>query len=91
MECKKIQSFFLYCIDCLKSKGYYFCNITQMTINTISDICNITYGKYMNRPMSKIERQRIFNFAKNPSLINTFDRSKNHPFIRKYPHIPFNN
>ena len=62
-----------------------------MTINTINDICNITYENYMNNPMSMCERKINLKIAKNPQLINSLDRNKNHPFIRKYSHIPHNN
>ena len=51
----------------------------------------MTYDYYMNLPMSLVERQNIFKFAKSPHLINTLDRTKNHPLIIKYSHIPFNN
>ena len=41
--------------------------------------------------MSMAERRKNFNIAKNPHLINTLDRTKNHPLIRKYSYIHFNN
>ena len=34
--------------------------------------------------MSMVERRMNIIIAKNPSLINSLDRSKNHPLIRKY-------
>ena len=71
--------------------GYIFYKINQKTINIIIDRCDMTYDYYMNLPMSMVERQIIFNIAKNPHLINTLDRTKNHPLMRKYSHIPFNN
>ena len=77
--------------NCYESTGYKFHKINQMTINIIIDRCNITNEQYMNYPMSMVKRQINFNIAKNPKLINTFDRNKNHPLIRKYSHIPFNN
>ena len=40
--------------------------------------------------MSMVERHIIFNIAKNPDLIITVDRTKNHPLIRKYSRITFN-
>ena len=45
----------------------------------------------MNLPMSLVERRINFNLAKNPSLMNSLDRYKNHPLIRKHSHVPFNN
>ena len=50
----------------------------------------MTYEQYMKYPMSMVERQIIFNIAKNPEFINMLDRNKNHPLIRKYSHLPFN-
>ena len=38
--------------------------------------------------MSMIERRINIIIAKNPELINSLDRNKNHPLIRKYSHIP---
>ena len=62
-----------------------------MTFNIISDRCNMTYENYINQPMSKCERKINMNIAKNPELINSLDRKKNHTLIRKYSQIPFNN
>ena len=44
----------------------------------------------MDQPMSMCERKIKMNIAKNPRLINSLDRNKNHPLIRKYSDIPFN-
>ena len=52
------------------------CNINHMILKTINDRCNMTYEYYMNLPMSMVERRININFAKNPSLINSFDRNK---------------
>ena len=62
-----------------------------MTIKIFRDRCNMTYEHYMNQTMSMCERKMNIIFAKNPKLINSLDRHKNHPFIRKYFHIPFHN
>ena len=35
------------------------------------------------------ERQINLIIARNPHLINSLNRNKNHPLIRKYSHIPF--
>ena len=90
IESQRIKSHILQCIDCMKFKGFIFRNITQITINTISHKCNATYEHYMGYPMHMVERRIIFIIAKNPSLINSFDRTKNHPLIRKYSHILIN-
>ena len=62
-----------------------------MTIDIISDRCNMTYEHYMNQPMLMCERKVNMNIAKNSQLKISFDRNENHPLIRKYFHIPFNN
>ena len=61
-----------------------------MTINSISDRCNMTYENYINQLMTMCERKINFNFAKNTHLITSIDRNKNHPSIRKDSHLPFN-
>ena len=58
-----------------------------MTMNSISDKCKMTYENYNNNPMPMVERRLNMIFAKNPSLIKSFDRNKNHPLMRKYSHI----
>ena len=67
-----------------------FYDINQMTINIISDRCNMTYEHYINEPMHMCERKINLKVARNPQLINSLDRNKNHPLIRKFSHIPFN-
>ena len=62
-----------------------------MTVNSISDRCNMTYEDYINNPMLMVERRLIMINAKNPHLMNSLDRYKNHPLIRKCSHIPINN
>ena len=85
-----INRYLLYDIDCFKSGGYMFHNTNQMTINIISDRCNMTYELYNSQRMSMCERKLSLNIARNPHLINSLDRNKNHSLIRKYLHIPFN-
>ena len=86
-----INNYLLYDIDCFKSRGHKVYNINQMIINTISDRCIMTYENYINQTMSMCERKINMNIAKNLHLINSLDRNKNHPPIRKYLHIPPNN
>ena len=72
-------------------KDINFCNINQMIINTISDRCNVTCEHYINQPMQSVELGLDMIIARNPQLIDLLDQNKNHPLIRKYSHIPFNN
>ena len=60
-----------------------------MIINTTSCMCNMTYNHYINQLMPSVERRINMVIAKNPRLINSSDRNKNHPLIRKYSHINF--
>ena len=76
----------LYLNSC-QNAGYNFSNINHMLINFITCKCNIKYKHYVDKPMSMLERRINYIIAKNPCLI----KETNHPLIRKYPHIPFNN
>ena len=58
-----------------------------MTINTISDRCNMTHEYYMHPPMFPLETKLNIIIAKNPQLL---DQNINHLFIRKHSHISFN-
>ena len=51
----------------------------------------MTYGNFTNQTMQAIELKLDNIIAKNPQLINSLDRNKPHPLIKKYSHIPFNN
>ena len=62
-----------------------------MTVKSVSDRCNMTYEEYLKHSMSMMERKLNINNAKNSQLINSLDRNKNHPLIRKYSNTPFNN
>ena len=62
-----------------------------MTINSISDRCNMTYENHIQNRMPMVERRLNLNVAKNPSLINSMDQNKNQPLNKNYSHIPFNN
>ena len=91
IDTNNTKSYLLYYIDCFISRGYKFCNINHLTFNTISCMCNMKYEYYINQPMQAIELKLNMIIAKNPQLINTLDRNTNHPLIKKYSHIPFNN
>ena len=87
----KIKSYLLFYIDSCESGGFKFTNINHMIINTISCKCNMSYMYYINQPMSMLERRINFINAKNPQLINSLYRNKNHPLVNKYSHIPSTN
>ena len=60
-----------------------------MTINIISDRCNMTYENYINQPKGMCETEIKMNLVGNPELIKSLDRNKIQPLIRKYFHITF--
>ena len=68
--------------------GYTINNINHMIINITSCICKNRYKHYIDKPMSMLERRINYIITKNPQLIN---QNHNHPLIRKYPNIKFNN
>ena len=48
----------------------------------------MTYKYHIKQPMQKVELNlKMINY-KNPQLVNTLDRSPNHPLMRKYSNIP---
>ena len=51
----------------------------------------MTYEQYFNQPMHICERKIYLKIAKNPHLIKSLNRNKNHPLIGKYLHIPIDN
>ena len=69
-------------------KSYKIDNINHIIINILSCICNIRYKHYKNKPMSMLEKRINYIISKYPQLIN---QNHNHPLIRKYPNIKFNN
>ena len=85
-----IKNYLLFYIDSYESGEYKFSNINHLIFNTISCIFNLAYKHYINHPKPAVERRINMIIARNPQLINSLDRKKNHPLINKYSHIPFN-
>jgi len=73
------------------NKVYKFSHISNMNIITINNKMNMTYEQYITLPMQAVEIKLNMIIAKNPNLINSLNRFRNRPLIRKYSHIPFNN
>ena len=84
---KKYLIFYFYHVI---SRGRKFSHISKMKIKTISDFSYMNYKYYLKQPMQMVERRLNINIAKNPQLINSLNRSSDHPFVRKYINIPFN-
>ena len=81
----------LYWIEYFIERGHKFCLINEMKITTINEKMNVTYQHHVKQPMQAVEIRLKVNIVKNPHLINSLNRYINHPLIRKYYHIPFNN
>ena len=65
---KIVEKYFLYYIDCFRSRGYQVYIINRMTIKTISDRCNMICGDYHKQSMLAVERRIIMNIDKNLHL-----------------------
>ena len=48
------------------------------------------YKYYLNQSMEMIKRRLKMNIAKNPQLIISLNRGSDHPLLKNYIHIPFN-
>ena len=83
-----IQNYLSGYLKCCERAGYKINNINHMIINITSCICKIRYKHYIDKPMSMLERRINYIITKNPLLIN---KNHNHPLIRKYPNIKYNN
>ena len=57
-----------------------------MNITSISDLRNIRYEHYLNKPKSMMEWKLNILLAKNPELVKILENIS-HPLIRKYHHI----
>ena len=69
-------------------KSHKIDNINHIIIKITTCICNIKYKHYIDKPMSMLERRINYIITKNPLL---FNKNHNHPLIRKYPNVKFNN
>ena len=87
IESEKICQSLICIIDYLESKGYKFQNNNQMTINTVSDRCNMKYEYYTHPPLFPLETKLNKVIGKNPRLL---EQNINYVLIRKYSHISFN-
>ena len=91
IEANNIKIGLLYYSDYFSLQGNNFYNINQITINSIHDRCNITHTEYLKLPKPAKERNINMKIDKNPQLIKSLNRNKNHPLIRKNSHVPCNN
>ena len=74
-------------INDINNQGHTFDRIDEFNIITIADKMDMTYDFYIKHIMCAFELKLNMIHAKNPHLINSLNRSHNHPLIRKYSHI----
>ena len=86
-DLKNMKSYLLAFIDSFTTRGYEFCKINHITINTTNHRCDLTYGHYMKQPKHFLEGSLNFIVAKNPHLRNLLDRSHRLCLITRYSHI----
>ena len=78
-------------LDDFKNKGYSFEHIAEMNIITIANKLDMSNAFYNKHNMHAIEWKINPIINKNKNLIDKLDRSKCHPPIRKFSHVPCNN
>ena len=54
-----------------------------MNISTVESKMYMIYGNYTNHPMQAVERRLNKIISRTPHLINSVNRSRIHPLIRK--------
>ena len=74
-------------IEYLENYERKFSHISEMNIEFISNLRNITYEEYLKIPKSMLEWTLIRKLAINPQLIKAFNINTYHPLIQKYRHI----
>ena len=75
-------------ISDFNDKGYVYSHTSKMFIITHNHRKDLTYSFYMSLPMCAVERRINILLHKNPDLINSFDRTIDHPLIRKFSYVP---
>ena len=78
-------------IDDFNNKGYAFDHVSELNNITINNKTNVSYEFYIKHNMHAVERKLNMIIARNPHLMNSLNQFHNHPLIRNYSHIPFNN
>ena len=86
-----MKRYLLYWIENFIERGHKFSHINETNTTTINDEKNMTYENYNKQPMQAVEMRLNMIIPTNLHLINSPNRYCNHPLIRKYYHIPFNN
>ena len=81
------KKFLIHPIQDFINPGYKVSHKSNMNKITINIRMNMTYENYITQPMGG--KQINMNISKNPHLIISLERNKNHPLIRNFSHLPF--
>ena len=84
---RKLRPYLISKIEDFEGSGYKFSHISEMNIEFISNMRNLTYEHYLQIPKPMIEWTLIRKLATNPKLIKAFNINTYHPLIQKYRHI----
>ena len=74
-----------------KNEGYNFNHIAEVNIITVANELDMSYDFYFKHIMCALEWKLNVMINKSKKLINKLDRSKHHPLIRKFSHVPICN
>ena len=74
-----------------KDEGYNLNLIAEMNIITIVNKLDMSYGFYIKHNMQAVGWKLKAKVDKNKNLFNRLDRSRCHPLIRDFSHVPFKN
>ena len=85
-----LRNFLENVIRYFKDKGYDFNPIAETNTITIANKMFMSYDFYIKHNMHAVEWKLNAIVTKSKNLINELDRSKRHPLIRKFSHVPFN-
>ena len=82
-----LRRFLISQIEDIEEAGHKFSHISEMNIEFVLNLRNITYEEYLKIPKSMLEWTLIRKLASNPKLINAFNINSHHPLIQNYRHI----
>ena len=84
---RKLRLYLLSKIEDFETADRKFSHLSEMNIEFISNLRNMTYQHYLQIPKPMIEWNIIRKLATNSKLIKAFNINTFHRLIRKYRHI----
>ena len=70
---------------------YSFNHLAEMQIITIANKLDMSYDFYIKHNMHAVEWRLNAIINQNRNLINKLNRTKRHPIITKFSHVPISN